>query len=425
MTGNPSQPFVVGRDKENANAPQLLAIGYFVIIVLLVAGGLGGSYQPARVALAAIFPFSLLSGIYPDHGAPFIRQALRGYVLILLLSFISLTWSQDLAGGFGLVLAMTVGMSTLPILGAVERTVVNAQLIERAWVLMTGLSLMFAFYEITTGNHFAFAFESRNEILIGDAAFASVFFGNYNDYSVVLCLCIPFIMSQFSLSSNIIYRAILSVILFSTYFVIVVNSSRMAMACSVILLIYFLLFVQRYVIFTAFMFSLLAMVVAAFVAIDFYALYDFIGLRFSGTLAGDESSLQRAGIISAGLNSLRESWGLGLGAGGFEEYMNDNYPYFVPNPHNLILEMAVNFGAAAAVVFLWILLNIMRLIYVRTKSGDSKEKAIFVVAVGLAPFVGIIGSQAVGYTYWWVWLSSVIFIAACRSPSSVRRSAGA
>jgi O-antigen ligase len=221
------------------------------------------------------------------------------------------------------------------------------------------------------------------------------------------------------------YRLLLSVILFSIYFVIIVNSSRMAIACSAILLIYFLLFVQRYVIFTAFMFSMLAMVVVAFVAIDFYGLYDFIGLRFSGTLAGDESSLQRAGIISAGLNALLDSWGLGVGAGGFEEYMNDNYPYFVPNPHNLILEMAVNFGAIAAVVFLWILLNIMRFIYVHTKSGDRREKAIFVLAVGLAPFVGIIGSQAVGYTYWWVWLSSVIFIAACGSPSSVRRSAGA
>jgi O-antigen ligase len=138
-----------------------------------------------------------------------------------------------------------------------------------------------------------------------------------------------------------------------------------------------------------------------------------------GQVFTDESTSERAGLVAASVDALRQSIGLGLGPGGFVDFIESSYPHLIPNPHNMLLELAVNFGVLGAVLFV-VAVVVIWLAALRARTLPIGLRFPLLVTLPCVPFIGAINSLAVGYTYWWVWIASAVSIAGAAADTRAR-----
>lgn len=392
---------------------------YCIMIIATLAGGVGASFQPARIMAAAIGLLALLFVRDADAPSAVSRQALIMVLTLVFFGIVSLAWSPDLLGGIGLVLAVTLGGFTILGVSRLDLGLNGMRLLVWAWVSAVTLSMPIAFYEIFTGVHFQFALDGRNlgGTLLTELPFAAIFFGNYNDYSTWLCLAFPITMAAFFLEKKIYLRIPIIVINILICFVIFINTSR---GCLAYVAIVILTFLVRY---PAFRLYASIFAIASFPALfslfgdRMWDVYSTAVYKFQIASEIDESYIQRSGLLYTGFTALLSGFGLGVGAGGFEEYINDNEPYLIPNPHNILLEIGVNFGIISLGLFVAV---IVRLFFISIKpNGIIEAFRLPVMLAALAvPIIGSVPSQAIGYIYWWVWLATILAMASTRMSST-------
>jgi hypothetical protein len=391
--------------------PRFFTYLFCGIIFATLAGGLGGSFQPARILIALIGFAALLLGRKTTRAMPLIRQAMAMAGILVLLGLVSLSWTADVLGGVGMLLAVLVGSISLYIISVSDLSISGARLLIWAWVATVAFSMPIAYYEIATGNHSQLAFESRNAGGdFGEFPFAAILFGNYNDYSTWLCLAFPITMTAFlQVKSNYAKSAItfLNILIVGVIFV---NTSRASLAFAAIVIIVYAIRFNSFRNYAAIIIS--ATVPILFIRYQFEILniYSFALYRFEVLGETDESYIQRLGLIEGGVRAIIESLGLGIGLGGFDEYVNDNYPYLIPNPHNIFLEIGVNFGAIPLLVFLGLLVRLFFSGFLQKQIPDSFRFAVMMGAISV-PIIGSVPSQAIVYVYWWVWLATMVAIA--------------
>jgi O-antigen ligase len=211
-------------------------------------------------------------------------------------------------------------------------------------------------------------------------------------------------------AKNFWTRALVIMVNLAVVGIIFVNTSRTALIYVALVVSIYIIRFHRFRLYAFTASLLLVPVIFARYRGDILNLYDLAVYRFTVVSAVDESYNQRSGLIWAGVNAVRESWGFGVGIGGFEEYINDNYPYLIPNPHNILLEIAINFGLLA-LVLVGVVISLLLLAGLRRKDLPIGLRMALVLGSISVPIVGAVPSQAFGYVYWWVWLATMIAIA--------------
>ncbi len=395
--------------------PRLFTYLLCTAVVATLAGGAGGSFQPARLVLIASALLLLISSKEPAAPARMTRQMLTMAGVMALGGGISLFWTADLLGGLGILLAIGVGALSLYIVMHSDLSPQGVGRLTSAWLVVIGLSLCIAFYELATGNHFQFALDDRTIRGLGQFPFASVLFGNYNDYSAWLCLGLPITMGAFLEARSAGRRLLVLAVNLGLLAVVFVNTSRGAIIyASLVCIVYFV----RFRAFRSYAIPALLLAIP-FILIRYADairdLYGLATLRFEYVGAADESYSQRSGLIDAGIEGLISTFGFGIGAGGFEEYISDYYNYLIPNPHNIFLEIAVNFGLIPLVAFV---VMIVRLFFAALSRRDIPQGFRMAVLLGTlgVPIIGVVPSQAIGYVYWWVWFATLCAMVDVRMP---------
>jgi O-antigen ligase len=392
---------------------------FCAIIVATLAGGVGESYQPARVLAAGVGVIAVLFARNSIKTIPTVRQAIIMAGILVLSGLISLSWSTDVAGGIGMLLAVSVGAMSLYIVSISDLSVAGIRLLMWAWVAAVGLSMPIAYYEIATGNHFQFSLDSRNlGGTFNDLPFAAIFFGNYNDFSTWLCLAFPITMAAFIEAKGVYRKASVAILNILVVGVIFVNTSR---ACLAYVAAIIAVYIFKYHSFRMYVSLFIAIILPIFIIryndqiLDVYALAIY---RFEVTNEIDESYIQRTGLLLSGIQAIFDSFGLGVGLGGFEEYVNDNYPYLIPNPHNILLEIAVNFGVVPLLVFGGLVIKLFSTGFLQKQIPESFRLAVTLGAIAV-PVIGAVPSQAIGYIYWWVWLATMVAMASTKTGPAV------
>jgi O-antigen ligase len=398
-----------------------LIINMFCIgIIATLAGGIGGSFQPTRILMVGLAVIALWFSPNPHLNTRFLSQTYALFIAAMVFGLLSLAWTPDVVGGTGMLIAIAIGGCALFAISRAELDRRGISLIVWSWFGSVALSVIIGFYEIATGNHFQFSLEGR---VIGGAfgefPFAAIFFGNYNNYSTWLCLAFPITLAAFFETRNILARAAVMLVNFAVIGIIFINTSRGALIyISVATALYIVRFpaVRLY----AFGASILLFpVILARYSGEVKNLYDFISYRFLDFNSLALADEQRAGLIGAGLNGIFENWGLGIGIGGFEEYINDNYPYLIPNPHNILIEIAANLGIITLVLFACLIIALFFAGFRRKDLPPSLRICLMLGSIGV-PLIGTIPSQAISYIYWWVWLATLIAFAV--SPRQTNKS---
>lgn len=382
-------------------------------VFLLALGGIGGSWQPSRlVLLAGALPALFALAARPRPRCTVERSAWLCAITLVSLGALSLSWSDYPIEGISLWLVVATGLTALAYVRATPLTLQSARHIRDAWTSALVVTLPVALYELLTGNHFIYALEDRDiGGGFGALPFASVFFGNYNNYCVFICLALPMLFGSIECARSVGLRLLLTASAALSYAILVVNTSRLALAFAAWLMIYYA--ITR----PAWRLWLAIALIAAFSAIlvadfgtDLENIIAVATLKFENVNESDNSTSERIDLILAGINAVTETYGLGLGIGAFEPYLRSVHPNLIPNAHNLFIELATNFGLVPTMAFAILLVHIFAAVQKRRLPNDLS--AAVTTSIPFVPALGAINSQAVGYTYWWLWMATMVFFAA-------------
>jgi hypothetical protein len=385
------------------------AVVITLAVVALSLGGLGGSMQLSRLFLILLVPVILVrygrvvkikvrSHSFPQVVFPF---------LLILMGALSLVWSIDKLKSLGYLLVLSINLLSLLMLALMsepEIAYLRRQL-PNAWLLAASVILPVALYELTTGDHFSLGLQQRGTDMFSVLPFASGLHGNFNDFSLFLVFCAFGICLMDRSSNSITLKTYSYMVLTVIAGVIVINGSRgaiLTLACLLMASFYRAIFSKIGLL------ILLVCVVAYSVTsvgsrLDENLMTQYLLLKFtdfSNDMGNDEG---RYNIALAGIEGIITSVGLGVGAGASSVYLDSVPSVGIPNPHNLFLELGLNFGVPGLALFIWFLSRMWRTASQRT---ISESRPVIICFILLMPIFGLIQSHLTGYTYFWLALAT-------------------
>lgn len=380
---------------------------YWIVFIILTLslGGIGGSFQPSRIFL--IISFILIIQTKLDYNL----KSSTGIGIIICAfwityGLISLIWSTlPITGLNSELIVMSIGMLSLPVFGAVDKSENTIDIIKYSWVGGATIATLMGIYEILTGNHFAFADEGR--VLGGiniEVPFASGLFGNFNNFCAYLTICFPFTLWVFFEINKSLIKIPLSLLILSIITLVLIDGSRTGILVLLIQLLYFIFSYVKVLI------KNISIVVLASFLLIFFVPWDTLLLVLNYRLGSTDQDA-RSIMVTAGLEMLYLTYGFGVGAGSFEYYaMKMNTFDHIINPHNILIEIISQYGIIIFVAFCFWLCHI----FIKTIRNNYIEKGAKVaiqILIITIPLIGVMNSNALGYIYWWVVFGSLCTIA--------------
>lgn len=309
---------------------------------------------------------------------PALNLGLGAMVLLLLWMIVSLEWSQDFSAGIRQVSYMATVILLTYVLGSMLNTPDEFRLFARLFLLVGVFVAAFTFYESETGVHL---FESKTyQDLLNDPALkyavdgvAWFTFGNQNGLAVhlaIVAMMVP-IATKNTLVSIVIALIVIPVALYLTIFPL---SARLS---TVSIVVYFLVcsFLSTRRRLTPYATLIL---LAPLLIICGLAASDFILANFH---IPDYSSELRVQLLSAGVEMATRTLGVGVGAGGFPDYMVTSglqkQVGDLVDPHNGFGRILGENGLIGLLVFIYIIVGPATVV---ERSGEVSAFGVFILA---------------------------------------------
>ncbi len=379
-------------------------------LILLAFGSIGGALTPIRVFTISMLPLML----YKPNPILIRRRYLYERIFLIcwsILAFGMILIAMDTTTSLKYWLHLTLNMYAFFVLIWMANKAANPQkAIATGWIAILIITLPIACWEFLTDQHLPWSYwDSDRRMNFGSGnviqrRFAAIAFGNLNVYNFILCYIFSFLVLKIIKQETTIikfpfFNWILLVIL---CLIIIFNSSRASILClSVGLLclgIYFLRNSWKMLtILTLFM------GVALYIAIQ-NDLFLIIFSRFSNQGLGDTGRIEN---IMYGTKALIDSNLLGIGTGNYTPVM-EKFGLEITAPHNILIEIATQFGIFILMGYLYLLFRILR----KGMQNPQKANKVFVlITILLYPFVHIINSGYLLNTEFWLFLASILIIA--------------
>lgn len=391
-----------------------LKVGFPVVIITLAVvalslGGLGGNVQLSRFFLIALLPVILIrcSRIAKINIRDDSFYQLMFPILLMLIGVLSLAWSVGKLKSLGYLLVMLINLLPLIMLALMSRTESAnlRQQLPKAWLLAALVMLPVALYELTTGDHFSLGLEQRGADSFNILPFASGLHGNFNDFSLFLVLCAFGICLMDRKSSSFAWRVYSFTGLTLIAGVVTINGSRGAILTLAILLIarFCKIIFSKAGVLVLLIGVLGCGVISASAVLDENVLVQYLLLKFTDFSNDLENDEGRYNIALAGVEGVMAYLGLGVGAGASSLYLGSVRSVVIPNPHNLFLELGLNFGIPGLALFLWFLTRMWRS---ASRLPIDGGRPVIICFIFLMPIFGLIQSHLTGYTYFWLALAT-------------------
>lgn len=387
-----------------------------VTIVLLVFGLYGGDMQPIRLLSLAFMPYTLLSFITTTNRSQI--QLFSVASALYLFIVLSILWTTDVSEGVKEVVYYTAHFSLfLAVINFYKKANLPLQSLILGWIVFISLTQIVAFNEIFFDQHLELSkFDSDRLMNVGGVIvqkkFAAVTFGNYNTYVTVLAFALPFLFGGFVIAKTKLQQTLsLSIIVFSL-FTLFINASRGGLLAAFIITGIFIFFFRNLQIRNL---KFILFLVTPILAFLIYKYFHVIIEQFSYRAAGGRSFTEdnaRSELFERALEAFYNKPLFGGGIGSIEAEM---YGSFILLPHNLFLEIMVQFGFLVFLVFLVFLFKLYQKV-MRTKI--SLIKFVVIGALCSLPIVAIINSSYLLLPVFWVYLASLYCISIYPSTSN-------
>ena len=401
--------------------PDRYTIALVLIIVSMCMGvEFFGSYQPTRLLLIFFFflyfPNILRNKLSYSLDQPILIGVLL-FIVWIVYGTISLLWSPDpIVGLKSELIVMGIGFLSLPVCFYFTKKIENPLLLLRkGWRNCFFITAVIGLIELITWKHLPSS--GPNEVLggVGVAVpHASATFGNVNDYGAFIVFVIPYLLWGILDEKQLKNKAPYMVALLMGILIVVVNGSRMGMFVIAFQILWFLVPIIRKTKRIHFLGGIFVLsIMISFLPLE--KLFYTMNYRLGAFATGDESSSERLAMIKSGLEMLKGSYGVGVGAGGFEKSVIHQPSFLgnIVNPHNLFVEVFAQYGIIIFVLFCFWLFSILYYAQKNKQLSEGASNAISLTIVAL-PCIGIMSSHSLGYTYLWLFLCCATVISAYR-----------
>ena len=355
----------------------------FLLLLLLAAGGLGRGLQPARVLTICAFPVALFAAVKSKKDLH--TYAYEGLFMLVWVAWavLSLRVARDMAESIKQCVYLVVHIVYFfEIIIFSTRAKRPLESILAGWIAMIVLTIPVALFEFTTDIHLPVSVQESGSVMnFGytqmERRFASVTFGNLNAYNQVICFCLPFVLYAI-LYADAQWKRISSVVVWGLLaYIILRNASRGAMLCllaSGMLFAWYYLRSGRHRI-------LLLLTVSVVTLVGIFVLasqFEFLAERLTSQGGHDSGRLEN---IVVGLQALLDSYLFGIGVGNYPIVLGKEYGIAIPAPHNLLLEVIVNYGV---VIFIGFLLLFVHAFHIAQRGGRETIRFFMLLVVCLA-----------------------------------------
>jgi teichuronic acid biosynthesis protein TuaE len=326
---------------------------------------------PARIIL---FPLWVLFciGVYTKaiSTAPFKHKTTRIIFLFLagwlVYGLLSLGWALIKIEGIRDLLNMTVGFSTFALAPFLDKKCLST--LVKIWAGMFVASLFIGIIEHVTTLHLPIS--RLNDPALSHVNFRpSGFFDNENNYASFLTLSLPLALYAFRNNKATIKKLLWGSSIFFSVYLILVTTSRLNYLIMCIVFVVFALVLtqkkQRLKTLTALI--LLVVATTAFMGTYQPALRGIVDNRLSSLyeamedfidnlapnnpenpyMVRETSIATRINMVKNGLYFTAQTWGRGVGAGNFEQWIEQRAKYSTNNyvnPHNWWIELLAEYG---------------------------------------------------------------------------------
>ncbi|MCL2682902.1 MAG: O-antigen ligase family protein [Bacteroidales bacterium] len=396
-----------------------------IIISVCFGTAFGGSFQPMRIMLFLFFILYFHQIVRNKFSLKEDQPIVFG--LLLFISWIvygslSLLWSPDPIRGFNAgIIAMTMGFISLPVFAFLFRKANNPlKTIRKGWLICFLLTAALGIYELITYNHISSFEDVRILGRIGVIVpHASATFGNINDYGTIIAFIVPYLLWGILDGRNGLRKLIYLVAFLLGLLFVVVNGHRLGVLVIGLQALCFLFLLlrqlrKRYIVLG------LVLICLTVIVLPMDELLFTMKYRMSDGIVGTASKAMNEGrgaLIVEGLQILKQSYGFGVGAGGFQEAVK-HLPTFdgtYIDPHNLFVEIFAQYGIF---IFLFFCFWLFSIFYFALKNKHITKGARMTVCATIftLPLIGMMSSHALGYTYYWIFLSCAAVISTYKNP---------
>lgn len=380
-----------------------------ITISLLIFGGFGGSLQPIRIFSLVMIPF-VIRFLLKHSRKKQIVQITRAVAILYLFFIVSLLWTSDTNEGLKEIVYYGIHLNIfLLIVMSYLKAHKPFNSLLFGWMVFIFLTQIIAFNEIFFDKHLDLSiFESGHMMnaggMIVQKKFAAVTFGNYNGYVTVVALSLPFLFGLYASVKKKKHQIITLAIISFAYFSLFINASRGGILVGIIVFTIFLVYLRKLNI-KNIKYNLLTVVPILIALILRY--YDIILEQlFYRKMAGASFTQDtvRISLFSKALEAFYNKPFFGGGIGSLQKEMTGAS---ILLPHNMFLEILVQFGFFVTLFFLIYLAKHL----IRAKKINNPVNSFIIYSALLSlPVASIINSGYLLMPTFWVFLASLYCI---------------
>lgn len=344
------------------------------------------------------------------------------YLFWWVWALCSVLWAISLGSWLQAMILLTLGISSIVGIFLWTRDFVQWRtLIKAVWVMMTFLSI-WGLFEITTNiylladlgkldKYSTFVTQPWTRIPI-------TYLANQNDYATLLLAALPINLILMNTTKNSLKKLLTLLCMLLSTFLIFQSGSRMSLLMALAFYgIYVLLgvrwdFTRKQVLTTGSIVLALALLAFAFVPPIRGMVTDLIYILPRPVISGD---VGRMNMWRNGLMYLGKTFGLGVGAGNIEVWMEIFGPLptnNIFNIHNWWLEILVGYGAFIFIAYvLGYALMIYRLFNLKKFVNRMHKKIMNALITFLLVFIGASITSANNMLIEWHWVFFGLIIA--------------
>ena len=261
--------------------------------------------------------------------------------------------------------------------------------------------LLFAFYEIKTGNHLSISSLYDASWWMQDAP--TVVYYNSNDFAAIFTLMLMYLLVNMDKPKKVLSKVGLVLILVLHAFILYKSQSRLSLLLFGLFLFYHH---PKQLSFTLILGLFCFLTIGYFGETSWYmqSMDDLVKLSEDMSFGERNSTLVRMSLYKHAILSVPESYGLGFGVNASEVYyqkITDPNLFYITNPHSYLFEIMINSGVFS--VLFYFLLNAYMMI--KTWTGKNYDLLIQLIIYNLLLF-----SSSSSLFLWSIYLFFLLYI---------------
>lgn len=395
--------------------PVFAGLGSYLLPI--VVGGVNFFAFRALVLLSLLGTFLAIKKVQRTTDFETVLFFCLGYVWVFW-GCISYYWVYDKLGAlketFIIFFGFTVALTLLR-LGANTKGGLTA--ITRGWLCSYIISAAIAVWELLTGLHLpSYTAENKPDYFLSRVVLST--YDNPNNYAAFILLSLPFIMLLVVKERGALKLISIAALVSSPFFMFL-TESRLGFGG---MLVEFLIFFYLTTIKDSFTLKFMKMVFCASVIFSMLYIYGgniiskFQNIKYE--TKGSSSTTARANLSANGLDLYLKSFGMGTGAGSFQDEIRDSNDLLptgdIVDPHNFYIEILSQYGTVVFALFVfWYCRCFYRAVFSFVTVTDSEifSKSISAVSVvGMSGyfFASLANSAYIPQSTNWMFLSTIV-----------------